>query len=179
MAILVLSSRNFASLLREACNPNELKIKRLIERSMAKKNEHNTLRINLTEDDLKALNMMVYEHDFMERGLEETDLALSLDQYAMDEDNANEGTPPYIAYSLSEWKAIVEIATGQTSSIDLTALDAHLLTVQYDLEKIYTQVRPIVLEMIRRGYDVAPQLILPPGVKPNDAPVQLILPPGV
>lgn len=179
MAILVLSARHFGLLLREAVsNPNELKIKRMIDRSLTKKNEHNTLRINLSVEDLAVLNGLIYEYDLVKRGLDNVALAAALDEYALKE-HAVEGTPPFIAYSLSEWKAIVEIATQQDSSIDLEALDAHLLTVQYNLESMVDLVKPLLLDMMQRGYDAPPKIILAGDVEQNRAPAKLILPPGM
>lgn len=161
MAILVLSSRNFGLLLREACNPNELKIKRLIERSLAKKNESNTLRINLNAEDFGNINAAIWEHDLAKREVSREELVKQLDEYAM---QVIDGEPPYLAYSISEWKAFTEVAADLESTLDLTAPDMHLITVQYNLQPLYEFLKPQFIEMIKRGYDTKPKLILPPGV---------------
>lgn len=162
MAILVISARNFASLLREACDPNQLKIKRLIERFTSKKHQGDTLRINMAVEDLGRLNATIWEQDFSKRGLTNEELAAALDKYSQE---VVDGEPPYVAYSMSEWKAIIEIATQCDSTINLSEHDMHLVTVQYNLKDMYEAIKPMMLEMIKRGYDVAPKLILPPGVE--------------
>lgn len=148
MALLILSSRQYANLLDKAVNSRtNLKVRRAIEKLRAKKRSARQIQINLEPEDASRLTGFIYDGDFIQREATPEQLAAQLDAFATENVTA---TAPYIVYSISEWKAIVEMATKCDSTLVTT--DPEIQNVFYPLEPVFEWVEYSIIDMIRRAH---------------------------
>lgn len=148
MAILILSARGYANLLDKAISShNNLKIKRAVAKLRAKKRSARQIQINLEQNDAVQLTGFIYDADFIQREATPEQLAAQLDAFATENVVVD---APYIVYSISEWKAIVEMATKCPSSIVTT--DPEIQNVFYPLAPIFEWVEWTIIGMIRRAH---------------------------
>lgn len=148
MAILILSARGYANLLDKAiASHNNLKIRRAIAKLRAKKRSARQIQINLEQTDAVALTGFIYDGDFIQREATPEQLAAQLDAFATENVVVD---APYIVYSISEWKAIVEMATKCPSTIVTT--DPEIQNVFYPLAPVFDWVEWTIIGMIRRAH---------------------------
>lgn len=151
MAILILPARDYATLLEQAVGTRSLKIRRQIEKLRAKKRAKDVTRINLTGQDASSLTAILYAAFWEEREDKEM-LRIMLDDYV----NMELGTePPAIIYSMSEWKSVVEIASGLESKIDLNQFGSW--NIYFNFQTIRDAMYPYIQRMIAiaHGMDIS------------------------
>lgn len=152
MAVLVVSSRKFADMIERSCViHNSLKLRTMVKRLRHPKNSGNNHQVNLDQRDAMELTGLWFTAAFEpeQRSLPET--LVELDALHRSADNADERVPPVIIYSMSEWKSIVEIGTGLTSTIDLRGTRGND-PVYLNLKSLWPSVEDYVHSMIRRVY---------------------------
>lgn len=148
MALLILTSKQYANLLDKAVPSRmSLKVRRAIEKLRAKKRSARQIQINLEQDDAARLTGFIYDGDFIQRDASPEQLAAQLDAFATENVVAE---APYIVYSISEWKAIVEMATKCDSTLVTT--DPEVQNVFYPLCPVFEWVEYSIIDMIRRAH---------------------------
>lgn len=151
MAILILPARDYANMLEQAVGMRSLKIRRQVEKLRAKKRAKDVTRINLNEQDAASLTGILYAA-FWEKYEDKEELLHVLDSY-IDMDLGTD--PPAVIYSMSEWKAVVEIATSLESKIDLQKFGAW--NIYFNFQNIREALYPYIQRMIAiaHGRDIS------------------------
>lgn len=151
MAILILTARSYGQLLQTACDgfgSRSLKLRREVQKLLAPKHKTRNMKINLSPEQSSALTGAIYEEDFIKRGHQDTEgLRLDLEKMAGEENTAVE--VPYVAYSISEWKAIVEIASGQESVLDVNVIRPPVI---YNMSHVFEKIKPTLLRIFADAY---------------------------
>jgi hypothetical protein len=156
MAILILPARDYANMLEQAVGMRSLKIRRQVEKLRAKKRAKDVTRINLTGEDASSLTAILYgalwEH------FEKEELRDVLDSY-VDMELGTE--PPAVIYSMSEWKAVVELASGLESKINLQQFGSWNIYLNfYSIrEALYPYIQRMVA--IAHGMDISEIVVEP------------------
>lgn len=162
MAILVIPVRMYANLLDRAVpSHNSLKIRREIQQLRAKKRSARQIQINLQPQDASDLT----GRWFVEKYAPDERAGAVAELEALVGNKAEEmREPPCMVYSISEWKALIEMGTGQSSSIDLDANGHEPVFVQ--LNAYWPNMEDLVLNMISMARN--PQRRVPDLVKDVD-----------
>lgn len=155
MSIVILHPRLFANLLEKGAMPHRsLKVRREIEKMRSKKRQNERAQINLTANDASILAAGIYTSDLsrFESGMEMRDYMEQIAKSGV----SNEGMEnnSYIGYSSSEWKAMIEIASGLESTLNLKEVPE---TVLYDLTQHYAYFEDYLTMMIGRAYGAITQ----------------------
>jgi hypothetical protein len=150
MAILVLRPRDYANLLENAAMPHRsLKVRREIEKLRSKKRAEHRIQINLNEEDANEIAGRIYTSDLSNY---ETPEAIRermefIARMGVSEEGMTNNS--YVGYSNSEWKAMIEIASGLQSEVNLKEIPE---IVYYDLTQNYDMFEPYMLYMVGRSY---------------------------
>lgn len=147
MAILTLPARDYANMLESAVGMRSLKIRRQVEQLRAKKRAKNITRMNLTQEQASELTGVIYSSLFSYMNKEE--LRDLLDSYVEKELGTE---PPCVIYSMSEWKAVVEIATGLQSNIDLQKFGNW--NIYFNFKNIAGNMYPHILTMVAAAHGI-------------------------
>ena len=162
MAILILPARDYANMLEKAVGTRSLKIRRQIQMLRAKKRANNVTRINLQQEQAAVLTGAIYEAFFSY--MDKEALRDQLDAYVDKEDQDTD--PPAIVYSMSEWKAVVETASGLTSSIDLKRFGNW--NIYFNFANATEEIYPHVLNIIAAAHGVSNEDVEIPAVEPKE-----------
>lgn len=165
MAILILPARAYANMLEQAVGTRSLKIRRQVQQLRAKKRAENITRINLTQEDASILTGLIYEelHKCWVENDDREGLRDLLDSY-VDMELGTE--PPAIVYSMSEWKAVTEIASGLDSKIDLERHGAW--NIYFQIGDIHHAVYPYIRQMIGKAHGVVNEDVEIPATEPKE-----------
>lgn len=168
MAILVVSSRKFAELIERSCALHRsLKLRTLVKRLRHPKNAGSNHQVNLNRKDSMELTGLWFSAAYSVEDRTKQETLVELDALHTSAENASERVPPVIIYSMSEWKAIVEIGTGLTSMINLHATNAND-PVFLNLKVLWPSVEEYVCSVIRNAYQ--PQNVAAPRILHDEIP---------
>jgi hypothetical protein len=149
MSLVVLHPRLYAILLAAEAQPHKsLKVRREIEKLRSKKREGNRIQINLEPEDAQAIAGIIHEYDLARMSGEK--LRDYMEQIARTPIDASQmNNTAYVGYSSSEWKAMIEIAAGVESTLDLKEVPP---VIFYDLSSMYHAVEYYLGYMVGRAY---------------------------
>lgn len=155
MSILILHPRLFANLLEKGAMPHRsLKVRREIEKMRSKKRQNERAQVNLTANDASILAAGIYTSDLsrFESSAEMRDYMEQIAKAGVSKEGMENNS--YIGYSSSEWKAMIEIASGLESTLNLNEVPE---TVLYDLTQHYSYFEDYLTMMIGRAYGAITQ----------------------
>ncbi len=137
MAQLVLSAKNFVSLMRDLYGFKKLKMNRLLDKTLK---ENANLVINLDQKKSDQIASLVHTHADM------YDCSPFDDKYV----GAVAHNLPAIQFTLREWKRLVMALNGPTSNLNVDGAAGDAI-VQLELTPWKEELKPMFLSFLAQG----------------------------